>query len=123
MRSLLLGNTTRFSTASIAAAKALLVAASLLCCLPLHAASNSASARLRIQVTVIRTVQPTPTPASNSGPSGSISYNLQPQRTQSAVSQTEIQLMPVQKLQKVSSSVTVLNDGPAVLQTMTIVGE
>jgi hypothetical protein len=31
--------------------------------------------------------------------------------------------MPAQKLQKVSSSITVVNDRPAVLQTLTIVGE
>jgi hypothetical protein len=31
--------------------------------------------------------------------------------------------MPTQKLQKLSSSTTVVNDQPAVLQTLTIVGE
>jgi hypothetical protein len=70
---------------------------------------------------VIPIVQSAPTPASNGGPTGSISYDLQPQRT--AVNQTTMQVMPVQKLQKVSRSVTVVNDQPAVLQTLTIVGE
>src|SRR3954462_11751774 len=124
MRSFHLRNTARFWTASSTTATALLVPASLLlCCLPGHAASNSASARLRIQVTVIPIVQSAPTPASNGGPTGSISYNLQPQRTQPTVSQTAIQVMPARKLQKLSSSTTVVNDQPGVLQTLTIVVE
>jgi hypothetical protein len=124
MRSFRLRNTARFSTVPNTTATAFLVPASLLlCCLPVHAASNSASATLRIQVSVIPIVQGARTPASNGGPTESISYNLQPQRTQPAVSQTGIQVMPTQKLQKLSSSTTVVNDQPAVLQTLTIVGE
>jgi hypothetical protein len=123
MRSLRLGNTTRFSTASTAA-KALLVPASLLlCCLHVHAASNTSSARLHIQVTVMPTAQSTPAPVSTGESTASISYNLQPQRTHTVVNQTVSQVIPAQKLQKLSSTVTVLNDRPAVLQTLTIVGE
>src|SRR4051812_14296119 len=124
MRSFHLRNTARFWTASSTAATALLAPASLLlCCLPVHAASNHASARLRIQVTVIPIVQSAPTPTSNGEPTRSISYNLQTQRTQPTISETAIQVIPAQKPQKLSSRITVVNDRSAVLQTLTIVGE
>jgi hypothetical protein len=104
-------------------ARAVLVLASgLLCCLPIQAASNRASARLRIEVTIMTTVQSTPVPASNTGTAGAISYSLQ--TTKPAVSQTTIRAIPAPKLQELSSSLNMVSDhGPAILQTLTIVGE
>jgi hypothetical protein len=126
MRSLRPRHTARkWSSMKSTTAKALLVPASLLsCCLPIHAASNTASASLQIQVTVIPMVQVMPVAVSNREAARAISYNLQPQRTQPAVRQTTIQMIPAQKPKKFSSSSTMVNDRtPAVLQTLTIVTE
>ena len=125
MRSLRPRHTARkWSSMKSTTAKALLVPASLLsCCLPIHAASNTASASLRIQVTVMPIVHAMPVAASNREAERAISYNLQPQRTQPAVRQTTIQMVPAQP-KKFSSSITMVNDRtPAVLQTLTIVTE
>ncbi|PYS20233.1 MAG: hypothetical protein DMF72_21675 [Acidobacteria bacterium] len=92
-------------------------------CAPESDAASRTAAVLRIEVTVVPTVQSTPAAPLHPAPSGAIVYSLQPASTQSTTQKT-LQQMPTPKLQELPNTVSIVNDGKScVLETLTVIGE